>query len=150
MLNFQFWHSEETKTLETIAVDKVFDNKQILDVKKFNKGICQLCFTRSINLCCRQLKTFSTFQSAFNRNTFLIRHNVTSKSSCVIYLMEYCLCEKSQYVEKSEYSLNLRINTHCVTSIFKCHVIISMFTLSLLSLKKFIIIHYQSWKFTAC
>ena len=26
--------------------------------------------------------------------------------------MECCLCEKSQYVGKSEYSLNLRINTH--------------------------------------
>ena len=26
--------------------------------------------------------------------------------------MECCLCEKSQYIEKSEYSLNLRINTH--------------------------------------
>ena len=26
--------------------------------------------------------------------------------------MECCLCEKSQYVGKSEYSVNLRINTH--------------------------------------
>ena len=26
--------------------------------------------------------------------------------------MECCLCEKSQYVGKFEYSLNLRINTH--------------------------------------
>ena len=47
-----------------------------------------------------------------NKNTFLIRHNVTCKSSCVIYLMECSLCEKSQYVGKSEYSLNLRMNTH--------------------------------------
>ena len=37
---------------------------------------------------------------------------VTCKSSCVIYLMECCLCEKSQYAGKSEYSVNLRINTH--------------------------------------
>ena len=79
---------------------------------KFNKGKCQPCFTRSINLCCKQLKTCSTFQSVFNKNTFLIRHNVTCKSSCVIYLTECCICEKSQYVGKSEYSLNLRINTH--------------------------------------
>ena len=69
-------------------------------------------FTRSINLCCKQLKNCSTFQSAFDKNTFLIRQNVTCKSSCVIYLMECSLCEKSQYVEKSEYSLNLRMNTH--------------------------------------
>ena len=30
----------------------------------------------------------------------------------MIYLMEYCLCKKSQYVGKSEYNLNLRTNTH--------------------------------------
>ena len=78
---------------DIIAIDKVFDNKQILNVKKINKGICQLRFTRSVNLCCIQLKTFSTFQSAFNRNTFLIRHNVTCESSYVIYLMEYCFAK---------------------------------------------------------
>ena len=97
---------------DTIGGNKVLDNKKVLNVKKFNKGKCQPCFTRSINLCCKQLKTCSTFQSAFNKNVFLIRHNVICKSSCVIYLMECCLCEKSQYVGKSEYSVDLRINTH--------------------------------------
>ena len=97
---------------DIIGGNKLFDNKKILNVKKFNKRKCQPCFTRSVNLCCKQLKTCSTFQSAFNENTFLIRHNVTCKSSCVIYLMECCLSEKSQYVGKSEYSVNLRINTH--------------------------------------
>ena len=72
----------------------------------------QPCFTRSINLCCKQLKSYSTFQSTFNKDTFSIRHNFTCKSRCVIYLMECCLCEKSQYVGKSEYNSNLRINTH--------------------------------------
>ena len=54
----------------------------------------------------------STFRSSFNKNTFLIRRNVACKSSCIIYLIKCCLCEKSQYVWKFEYSLNLRINTH--------------------------------------
>ena len=67
---------------------------------------------RSINLCSKQLKTCSTFQSALNKNTFLITHKVTCKSSGVIYLMECSLSEKSQYVGKSKYSLNLRIKTH--------------------------------------
>ena len=105
------------------------------------------CFTRSINLRCKQRKSCSTFQRAFNKNNFLIRHYVTCKSSCVIYLMECSLFEKSQYVGKSEYSLNLRMNKEMtlaeqmvqhVTRIFKCHVIILIFTLSLLSLKRFI------------
>ena len=96
------------------------------------------CFTRSVNLCCKQRKTCSTFQRAFNKNTFLIRHHVTCKSSSVIYLMECSLFEKSQYVGKSEYSLNLRINTEMtlgkqmvqhVTRIFKCQVIILKFTI---------------------
>ena len=95
-----------------IGGNKVFYNNKILNVNKFNKGKCQPCFTRSINLCCKQLKTCSTFQSVFHKCKFLIRHNVTCKSSCVIYLMECSLCEKSQYVRKSEYNLNLKINTH--------------------------------------
>ena len=97
---------------DIIGGNKTFDNKRILNIKKFNKGKRQLCFTRSINLYCKQLKTCSTFQSDFNKNTFLIRHNVTYESNCVIYLMECRICKKSQYVGKSEYRLNLRINTH--------------------------------------
>ena len=92
--------------------NKVFDNNKNLNEKKFNKGKCEPCFTRSVNLCSKQLKTCSTFQSAFNKSTFLIRHNVTCKSNSVTYLMECRLCKKSQYVGKSKYSLNLRMNTH--------------------------------------
>ena len=69
-----------------------------MNVKKFNKGSRRPYFARSV--------------FTLNKDTFLIRDNVTCKSSCVIYLMECCLCEKSQYVGKSEYILNLRINTH--------------------------------------
>ena len=115
MLNLIFWISKEIRDIiegDIIGGNKVFDNKRILNVKKFNKGKCQSCFIRSINLCCKQLQTCLTFQSAFNKNTFLIRHNVTCKNSCVIYLTECCLYEKSQYVGKFEYSLNLRINAH--------------------------------------
>ena len=107
------WAFKKNKCLrDIIGGNKVFDNKNILNVKKFSKGKCQPCFTRSINLCSKQLKTCSTFQSAFNKKTFLIRHNVTCKRGCIIYLMERCLCEKSQHVGKSEYSVKLRINTH--------------------------------------
>ena len=102
----------------------------------------------------------TTFQSAFNKNTFLIRHSDNWKSSCIIYLMECCLCEKYEYVGKPEYRLNPRINKHWnyiwrtmiyrATIILKCQVIISMLTLSLLSLTRFIISHCQSWKSAAC
>ena len=41
-----------------IRGNKVFDNKKNLNVKKLNKGKCQSYFTRLINLCCKQLRTF--------------------------------------------------------------------------------------------
>ena len=103
---------KRNKNLEDIIEgNKAFDNKKILNVKKFNKGKCQPCFARSIKFCCKQLKICLTFQSVLKKNTFLIRHNVTCKSSCVIYLMEYSRSEKSQYVGNSQYSLNLRRST---------------------------------------
>ena len=44
---------------DIIRGNKVFDNKKVLNVSKFNEGKCQPYFTRSINLCCKQLKTCS-------------------------------------------------------------------------------------------
>ena len=41
-----------------------------------------------------------------------MKHNVICKSVCVVYRIECSLCEKSQYVGKSEDSLNLRMSTH--------------------------------------
>ena len=52
---------------DIIGGNKVFDNKKNLNVEKLNKRKCQ------------QLKTCSTFQSAFNKNTFLIRHTLLVK-----------------------------------------------------------------------
>ena len=57
---------------DIIGGNKLFDHRKILNVKKFNKGKCKPCFTRSINLCCKQLNP----------------------------------------KQKSEYSVNSKINTH--------------------------------------
>ena len=54
---------------DIIEGNKVFD-KKILKVKKLNKRKCKPCFTRSINLCCKQLKTCSAFQSALTETPF--------------------------------------------------------------------------------
>ena len=62
------WHTKETKTLETYSGATRFLIKKILNVT-FNKEKCKPCFTRSTNLCYKQVKTCSTFQSAFNKNT---------------------------------------------------------------------------------
>ena len=48
-----------------------------------------------------------------NKNAFLIRRNVTCKSSFVTYLMEWMLpLRKITICWKTKYSLNLRVNTH--------------------------------------
>ena len=62
---------KRNKNLQDInGGNKVFDNKQILNVKKSNKGKCQPCFTRSINFCCKKLKPCSAFQSVFKKTPF--------------------------------------------------------------------------------
>ena len=76
---------------DIIGGNKVFDNKKVLKLKKFKKGKYQLC--------CKQPKIYSTFQSAFNKNSFLVRHNVTCKSSCVIYLTECSFAKNHSMLE---------------------------------------------------
>ena len=117
----------------------------------------QTIFHQLINLCCKQLNTCSTFQSSFNKNTFIIRHNVTCKSCCVVYLMEWCFCKKTQYVRKLKCNLNLRIHTHRNdvwrtagpphNKNFRSQVMISTIMLSLLSLNKLKISPYLSQEF---
>ena len=74
--------------------------------------------------------------------------------------MECCLCEKSQYVGKSEYSLNLRINTYrndvWRTDGPPCNKNFQMPVHKFSAHAKFTITeevynkHYQSWKFVIC
>ena len=102
------------------------------------------------------LKTCWTFPSAFNKNKFLIRHNVTCKSSCVMCLVECSHCEKAQYVGKSECSLKLRMNTQRSdvwrTNGPPCDKHFQMPGHNLNAHARFTIIkedasHYQRWKF---
>ena len=62
--------------------------------------------------CCRHVVSTKTFQSNKTREIFQIRHKLNCPSRNVIYLGYCTLCQKSQYVGKSEPPVNLRINTH--------------------------------------
>ena len=55
---------------DIIGGNKAFDNKKNLNVKKFTKRKCQPCFTRSIKVCCKQLKTCSTFKVSLTKTPF--------------------------------------------------------------------------------
>ena len=75
-------------------------------------GKCHPCFSEEGHLCCKQLKTSSSFKSDKTNRQYDIYHHVNCKSSNVIYLMECELCPGKQYVGKCETPLNIRIKTH--------------------------------------
>ena len=90
----------------TIQNNKVQRNK-----KNTQKGKCRPCLTKSNNLCCRQVKSATTFKSQQTNRSFDIFHNTNCRSSFVIYLMECRICH-IQYVGKTETSFNVRLNNH--------------------------------------
>ena len=98
--------------LSLLRGNKLAKNKKLIHTKTFDIDKRHLCLTRTINLCCKQIISTSIFQSAIERNMFDIIHLVTCRKSWITYLMECCLCTNSQYNGKSEYSMNLRTNTH--------------------------------------
>ena len=53
-----------------IGGNKLFDNKKSLNVKKFNKGKCQPCFTRSINLVVNNSKLAQPFKVPLTKAPF--------------------------------------------------------------------------------
>ena len=93
-----------------IGGNKPYSNKKLMHARTCDKGKCHPCLTRTIYLWCKQIISTLYFQSAITRKTFDSRHFVTCKSSWVIYLKKGCLCTNSQYIGKSEYSMNLRIS----------------------------------------
>ena len=75
------------------------------------RGSCSPCLSRSDNLCCKQIRQTSTFQSRKTKNKYKIFHQVNCKSKFIIYLLECTLC-MIQYVGKSEWPMNIRLNKH--------------------------------------
>ena len=78
---------------------------------KETKGWCRPCNSRNFNQCCRQIRNTNTFKSTQTKEEFKIYHHVTCKSKFVIYLLECIKCN-IQYVGKSEWPMNIRLNKH--------------------------------------
>ena len=78
--------------------NKLYNDEKLTHAKTFDKWKCYPCLTRTIKLCYKQQILTSYFQSAITRKAFDIRHFVTCKSSCVIYLFECGLCTNSRYI----------------------------------------------------
>ena len=96
---------------DLIGSNNIINNEKICESKKLTVGKCQPCKGRMGNLCCEQVKDTEDFKSNVTGKEYKIFHTVNCKSTFLIYLMECSIC-KIQYVGKSEWRLNRRINQH--------------------------------------
>ena len=94
----------EQKNIRTGKVERKLNIKN-------KKGWCRPCHSRNFNLCCQQVKNTNSFKSNQTNEEFKIFHQVSCKSKFVIYLIECVLCA-IQYVGKSEWPMNIRLNKH--------------------------------------
>ena len=103
----------KNKNLKDILGQKNIRNGKVerkLNIKN-KKGWCRPCHSRNFNLCCQQVKNTNSFKSNQTNEEFKIFHLVSCKSKFVIYLLECVLCA-IQYVGKSEWPMNIRLNKH--------------------------------------
>ena len=87
-------------------------NGKVLRGKQKRKGKCSPCFSRANNKCCRHVVSTSSFRSKCTNRKFDIFHNVSCKSSFIIYLVECRKCKNKQYIGKTWNQASTRIYGH--------------------------------------
>ena len=92
---------------KTLSNNKVQKRKNIKD----RKGWCSPCNSHGNNICCKQIRNTNRFQSTTTKEKFKIFHRVNCRSRFILYLLECIICVK-QYVGKSEWPMNIRVNKH--------------------------------------
>ena len=99
-------------TSKIIGQNKLCRDKKILRQTRHKIGRCKPCRSKMGNLCCKQVKTTSTFSNRITKKVFQIYHDLNCKSKNVIYLLECIKCENKPYIGKFETVGNERINNH--------------------------------------
>ena len=101
-----------SKNIRDIIGSNYILNDRIIKAKPRTKSIqsCQPC-NHSSSLCCKYLNSTNTFTSSVTMKTYNIYHKTNCKSKNVIYLLECTLCS-IQYIGKSEWPFNLRLNNY--------------------------------------
>ena len=74
-------------------------------------GSCKPCFGSTDALCYKHFITTESFRSNTTQKSYKIFHHLNCKSKYAIYLMECNNC-KLQYVRKTEWPMNIRVNNH--------------------------------------
>ena len=94
---------------DLIGGNNIVNNK--VARRKEQRGKCQPCMTKTGNMCCKQVLSTETFESTTTCKKYQIRENLTCKSQHLIYLLQCAKCNL-QYIGKSEWPMNIRINNH--------------------------------------
>ena len=89
----------------------LLNNKVVRRNSSHQAGQCRPCLSKNGNQCCQQILRTSQFRSQITGKRYDIFHNVNCKSKLLIYLIECVIC-RIQYVGKSEWPMNLRLNKH--------------------------------------
>ena len=96
---------------DLLGCKNIVDGKLQKISKKKKIGFSSKCFSKSGNLCCKQVLHTQSFKSSVAQKTYIF-HNLNCKSKLLIYLMECRICH-IQYIGKSETEFNIRLNNHC-------------------------------------
>ena len=101
------------KNLRDIIGQKTLMNNKVIRKREEERtnGQCKPCNSRRFNLCCQQIRNTKTFRSTQTKKDYKIFHLMNCKSNNVIYLLECNLCPM-QYIGKSEWPMNIRLNKH--------------------------------------
>ena len=91
----------------TIESNKVVRKQRLI----LKSGYYKPCFSRTNNLCCKQVLPAIAFKSNVILKTYYIFHHINCKCSFIICLLE-CLKCKIQCVGKLETEFNIRLNNH--------------------------------------
>ena len=96
---------------EIIGCNTINDNKvSRKKVKNKTAKYCSPCNTNR-SLCCNHVIKTNSFTSVVTQKTYKIFHKSNCRSMNVIYLLACVLCNK-QYVGKSEWPFNYRLNNY--------------------------------------
>ena len=97
---------------DLLGCKNITDGKLQRLSKKKKIGFFTKCFSKSRNLCCKQVLHMQSFKSSVTQETYNYFHDLNCKSKLLIYLMECKICG-IQYIGKSETEFNIRLNNHC-------------------------------------
>ena len=108
-----FMAFKRNKNLRDMIGQKTLLNNKIIRKRdiRTQRGWCSPCKSHGNNLCCNHVRNTNEFKSHVTKEKFNIHHRVNCRSRFIVYLLDCMRC-KMQYVGKSEWPLNIRINKH--------------------------------------